>query len=942
MSNEKPCPPPRATYRLQFNHEFRFSDAERLVRYLDRLGISHIYASPWLKARAGSAHGYDIIDHNAFNPEVGDEADFDRLSTALADHGMGHILDFVPNHMGVGGTDNEWWLDVLEWGRASPYAAYFDIDWWMDDAHLRNKVLLPFLGDHYGKILEAGELVAQFDAGTGTFHVSYYDHRFPLAVRDYATLIRAALQDAGGETAAALQACAEEAAALRITASTSRRRATRVRTRAAALKQELATLAGANPELRDRLQQAAASLNGTPGDSRSFRPLHRLLESQAYRLAYWRVAADEINYRRFFDINDLAGIRMENPQLFDTAHRLVGRLLREGRLAGLRIDHIDGLLDPAGYCAQLARLVPQPFYLVVEKILAQQEQLRDEWPVAGTSGYDFLNQVNELLVDSTAEAVLSRTYRRFTGMDANFDEVVYRSKKRVMETQLTSELHVLARDLDRISESHWDTRDYTRDSLAAALKEVIACFPVYRTYVDTRGAAAPDRHEIIRAIAAARRRWGRPDRDIFDFIESVLTTDLIRRPRSGYKRAAVIRFAMRFQQYSSPVMAKGFEDTALYRYSRLSGLNDVGGDPRRFGMSSEEFHRANELRAEHWPHSMLATATHDTKRGEDVRARLAVLSTMADEWSRQVRRWARLNWSRKRLVDNAPAPDRNDEYLLYQTLVGAWPLELTADHWPRPHVAEFIERIQAYMHKAVREAKVHSSWANPDEEYEQAVTDFIARILDADASRRFLEQFLPFQQRIAEAGMLNGLVQVALKLTCPGVPDIYQGTELWSLDLVDPDNRHPVDFAKRERLLNEVRALDRLDDADRLDAMRELRQNWHDGRIKLFVVHQLLALRATHPSLFAHGDYQALATQDMDQHGCLGFVRNDEQNAIVILVRHRRGVDSDGNLQATLPDILRNADLIDVFTHRRLRPDGACLALGATLDILPVAVLKPV
>lgn len=933
--------PPRATYRLQFNRDFTFADAERIVPYLARLGISHVYASPWLKARAGSAHGYDIIDHNAFNPEVGDEQDFDRLSAALANHGMGHILDFVPNHMGVGKADNEWWLDVLEWGRASPCAGYFDIDWSMDRPGLRHKVLLPFLGDHYGKVLEAGELVPEFDPAAGTFRISYHDHHFPIAVRDYALLIRAAARHAPAAAVPALRACADEAAALRLTANTSGKRAALLHTRAITLKQRLVTLAAADPDVRACLEQAAAAFNGEPGDARSFRPLHRLLEAQAYRLAYWRVAADEINYRRFFDINELAGIRIENRALFDTVHHLVQRLLAEGRLSGLRIDHIDGLFDPAGYCARLAGLVPQPFYVVVEKILAQHERLRTDWPISGTSGYDFLNQVNMLLIEPAGEAALTRAYRRFAGAETDFDEVLYASRKQVIETRLNSELHVLARDLDRISESHWNTRDYTLDSLAAALREVAACFPVYRTYVDAAGAAGEDRHEIARAIAAARQRWHRPGEDIFDFIQAVLTTDLVRRPRSGYNRAAVIRFAMKFQQYSSPVMAKGFEDTAMYRYHRLTGLNEVGGDPRRFGLSNTEFHRANENRARHWPQAMLATATHDTKRGEDVRARLAVLSAMPEEWSRQVRRWARLNRLRKPIVDGTPAPGRNDEYLLYQTLIGAWPLDLMGENRLKNSTGNFIQRIQAYMNKAIREAKVLSSWSNPNEEYEQAVAEFIARILDPNRGRRFLAEFLPFQQRVAETGMLNSLVQVSLKLTCPGVPDIYQGTELWNLDLVDPDNRRPVDFQRREKLLSAVREIDRLDDGARLRAIDEMRRNWHDGRIKLFIVYKLLALRAEHSDLFARGDYRPLEPSGAGANGIMAFARGTGHASIIVLVRLHSPAEPEPSFQVTLPEDHRGEAWTDVLTYRRFTSYGTSISLDRAFDTLPVAVLDP-
>ncbi|HET7371628.1 MAG TPA: malto-oligosyltrehalose synthase, partial [Gammaproteobacteria bacterium] len=480
MNNDVAKPVPRATYRLQFNRDFTFADAERLVPYLAELGISHLYASPWLKARAGSLHGYDIIDHNAFNPEVGSAEDFDRLSDALNRHGLGHILDFVPNHMGVAEVDNEWWLDVLEWGRASLYADYFDIDWSPTDPHLRNKVLLPFLGDHYGQVLEAGDLQPRFDADNGSFSIWYFKHRFPLAPHDYALLIRAGAAD--DDAPVELATLVEQFAGLRVSPTASARRVNDVRRRAAELKARLATLAAGEPAARAAIEAGVVALAGRAGEPETFKPLHRLLERQAYRLAYWRVAADEINYRRFFDINDLAGIRIENPALFDAAHRLVGELLAKRRLDGLRLDHVDGLFDPGAYCRRLSGLVERPFYIAVEKILAHHEHLRD-WPVAGTTGYDFMNQVNGFLVDPNGEAAMTRAYHRFVGREIDFSALVYEAKRQAIDTKLSSELHVLARDLNRIAERHWNTRDYTLESLTAALREIVACFPVYRTYV---------------------------------------------------------------------------------------------------------------------------------------------------------------------------------------------------------------------------------------------------------------------------------------------------------------------------------------------------------------------------------------------------------------------------------------------------------------------------
>jgi (1->4)-alpha-D-glucan 1-alpha-D-glucosylmutase len=881
MTDETSKTVPRATYRLQFNREFTFADAQRLVPYLADLGISHLYASPWLKARAGSLHGYDIIDHNAFNPEVGSPEDFDRLSDALARHGLGHILDFVPNHMGIAQADNQWWLDVLEWGRASPYADYFDIDWKPTDPRLRNKVLLPFLGDHYGHVLEAGGLQPRFDADGGTFSVWYYEHRFPLAPRDYAVLIRAGAAATGAPIE--LTTLAEQCAGLSVPPTASARRVAGVRHRADELKMRLKTLAAGDPAARAVLAAGVEILAGRPGEPASFKPLHRLLERQAYRLAYWRVAADEINYRRFFDINDLAGIRIENPALFDVAHRLVARLLAEGKLSGLRIDHIDGLFDPREYCRRLEALVDRPFYVSVEKILAHHEHLRD-WPVAGTTGYDFMNQVNDFLVDPAGEDAMTRAYREFIGRNVDFDDLVYRARIRVIDTKLSSELHVLARDLNRLAERDWSTRDYTLESLTAALRQVVACFPVYRTYVDARGASADDRRDIGWAVARARQRWEAADESIFDFIEAALTTDLADQRGNSRARGRITRFAMRFQQYTSPVMAKGFEDTALYRYNRLIGLNEVGGDPDQFGSSPAAFHHANIERAKHWPSAQLATATHDSKRGGDARARLAVLASMPERWSEHAQNWARYNQRKKTDIDGQAAPDRNDEYLLYQTLVSAWPPALLDAEGNREAGGDFAERVQRCMNKAIREAKRHSSWTNANDAYEQAMAEFIARVLDPDASPLFMADFKPFAREVAELGVDMSLVQLALTLTCPGVPDVYQGGELWDLNLVDPDNRRAVDFKLRAHCLDKVKRAGRLRGAERVSAVRAMRENWRDGQIKLFVLRELLMLRRRYAALFDKGGYEALKVTGPRAERVLAFAREYQDRRIVIAV----------------------------------------------------------
>ncbi len=815
----------RATYRLQFHQGFTFRDAVALVPYLARLGISHVYASPLMEARPGSTHGYDIVNHARLNPEIGSEAEFAALVGALRARGMGVILDIVPNHMAVGG-DNAWWLDVLEWGEASPYAAYFDINWDAAREDLKGRVLLPVLGDQYGTILESGQIALAFDAAEGTFSAWYYDHRFPISPLSYSTILHR-----GGEALSELAAAFTELRRLPPRAA---------RERAGELKRRLAA-AAATPAVTAAIAATLRGFAGRPGRPRSFRRLHRLLEAQAYRIANWRVAAEEINYRRFFNINDLAGLRIELPELFEATHRLVFDMVDRGQVQGLRIDHIDGLFDPAMYCAELDARLDGSAYVVVEKILARYERL-PEWPIAGSTGYDFLNQALELFVDPAAEAAMSRVYRRLSGRGESFDAMLYAAKKRIMQVNLASEMNVLARRFHRLSMSEWQTRDFTFNGLLAALEEVIAAFPVYRTYVSPRGAGADDRRYIDWAIGLAKKRWATEDTTILDFIYGVLVAEL-----PGHSHPDdVLRTAMQFQQVTGPVMAKACEDTAFYRYFRLLALNEVGGDPRRFGMSAGAFHHVMQERVRAWPRAMVTTATHDTKRGEDARLRIALLSEMPREWGRRVAQWLRLNRRHRGLIDDDPVPDRNLEYALYQTLVGAWPPLL--DPTDADGVAALAERVEAAMVKAVREGKEQSGWSYPNEAYEAGLRRFVRGVLDAARPNPFLADFAGFVAGLARPAAIASVAQLVLKLTVPGVPDIYQGGELWDFSLVDPDNRRPVDWVERQHLL------DAMADARAAD----LAESWQDGREKLFVTARLLRLRCRHAALFAAGDYQPL------------------------------------------------------------------------------------
>lgn len=879
---------PLSTYRLQLNSAFTFNDAAALVPYLRDLGVTHCYASPYLKARAGSPHGYDIVDHAALNPEIGSEEDFNRFVTVLTQHDMGHIMDLVPNHMAVGGGDNAWWLDVLENGEASSYAEYFDIDWNPLKDVLRGKVLCPVLGDHYGAVLEKGLLMLVFDAPRGCFSVFYYDHHFPIDPMTYPQLLLAALPplrarlDKDNWHLMEFESLISAFSRLPMKRETApQRRAERQRDKEV-LKQRLARLGEACPDIVEAINEAVAGVNGKPGDAASFDALHALLEQQAYRLAYWQVADDEVNYRRFFDVNALAGVRVEQPEVFAATHDFVLSLIRQGKLDGLRIDHPDGLYDPLEYYerlqAQAADGDGEPVYIVVEKILANHEHLREEWPVQGTTGYEFANLVNGVFVYADAERSLRRLYERFIGQSISFEELLYDRKKLVMRMMLAGQLAVLANLLDQISEKDRRTRDFTRHELRNSLTEIVAWFPVYRTYVRPGQVTTEDRRYVEWAVAQAQKRAFIIDRSIFDYLRRCLLLEGLDERAAGSQRA-IADFAMKFQQYSAPVMAKGMEDTAFYSYNRLISLNEVGGDPARFGVSLAAFHHANQERARRWPHTLLSTSTHDTKRSEDVRARINVLSELAAEWKLHVTRWSRINRARKRKIDGQVAPSRNDEYLLYQTLIGAWPLEETDDEV----LARFADRIDAYMLKAMREAKVRTSWRNPNAEYEAAVSAFVRALLANRAHNLFLGDFVPFQQRVARYGMLNSLSQTLLKLTVPGVPDLYQGNEIWDFSLVDPDNRRPVDYDRRRALLTEIKSLFVGAEDTWAAAARGLLDRQADGCTKLYVTWRMLGLRRDYPDLFRHGRYQALVVHGPRAEHLCAYARVDDEHAAIVV-----------------------------------------------------------
>jgi (1->4)-alpha-D-glucan 1-alpha-D-glucosylmutase len=872
---------PRATYRVQLNKSFTFKDVTAIVPYLGSLGISHVYCSPYFKARAGSVHGYDVVDHNELNPEIGDRADFESFVAALRSHNMGHILDIVPNHVGIMGADNAWWMDVLENGQASKYADYFDIEWNPANPALKGKVLVPVLGDPYGVVLDKGELELKFEREAGSFAVFYHEHRMPIDPQTYPLIIDRIL---ARTYSAELEELRRGFASL-----ADRRDPTEEQTaqRDAAkeiLKRRLTVLCSEAPLVREAIESVVRSFAGTPGDSGTFDALHELLEVQPYRLASWRVAPDEINYRRFFDVNDLAGLRVENLTVFENTHRLLFELVGEGKIDGLRVDHPDGLRDPEQYFHRLQGRVAAlhgapggrathpgavpaaspdppdfgvagqkrnlPIYLVAEKITASFEHLPPKWPVHGETGYHFANVVNRLLVDAATKSRMDRVYHAFIEQNLEWANVAYDAQHMILRRSLASELSVVANQLTRIAQADRHTRDFTYNILRQTLAEVIACFPVYRTYVGD-SASDTDRRYIDWAIATARRRRTAGEAPAFDFVRAALLMELPVATES--LRRQLRNFAMKFQQVTAPITAKGVEDTSLYRFNRLTSLNEVGGEPDAYGSTVRAFHADSQHRARFWPHEMLGTSTHDTKRSEDVRARISVLSEMTQVWRKTIERWTRINRLRKREVEGQPAPSLNDEYLLYQTLIGSWPLEEPDE----TALAVYRERIEAYMIKAAREAKSRTSWANVSAEYEEALLQYIRALLEQRDGNLFLTDFSAFQRRISRFGLLNALSQTLCKLTAPGVPDLYQGNEIWDFSLVDPDNRRPVDYAKRRRMLAELEGIDMDVCVDR-GLIKSLLDGIRDGRCKLFLTWKVLQFRRDHESLFRDGEYLPL------------------------------------------------------------------------------------
>ncbi len=904
---------PVSTYRLQFNRAFTFRQATGIIDYLHALGISEIYASPYFRAKAGSLHGYDIVDHNSLSSEIGTEEDYRAMIAKLKRHDIGQILDIVPNHMCIECSENAWWQDVLENGPGSPYASYFDIDWTPVKKELKDKVLIPILGDQYGNVLESQGLTLMFEEGA--FFVYYYDHKFPLQPQTYTVILEHHLERL-------TQGLTEENVnyeeylsiirALKNLPSYMETAPARIEERhreKEVIKRRLLSLVNLSREVRLHINENVRLFNGTKGDPRSFDLLDNLLSQQIFRLSHWRVATEEINYRRFFDINGLGAVRMERPDVFRATHRLILRMVQEGGVTGIRIDHPDGLYNPVEYFHRLQRgcfvsrsLAPgvepsteeerelakryddavlaypayKPFYIVGEKILTKAERMPEDWPIFSTTGYVFLNSVNGIFIDNESAKAFDAIYEKFIYGKIGIQEIAADKKKLVMQVSMASEMNTLGHYLNDLSEKNRHTRDFTLNSLRNAVIEVVACFPVYRSYTNTWSVSDRDRQVVELAVSKAKRRNPAISESIFDFVKDVL---LLRFPpdMKDDDKAAWLDFVMRFQQITGSVMARGVEDTAFYVYNRLVSLNEVGGAPERFGTPIETFHGQNIERWKSWPHALITTATHDTKRGEDTRQRINVLSEFPRDWAEHVKYWARTNKKKKTIIDGIEAPDRNDEYLLYQTLIGAWPPGQNTGHSP-----EFIDRIRDYMLKASREAKVNTSWISPNTKYEEALSEFIAAILNPKAENRFLEDFLPFQRVVSHFGMFNSLSQTLLKIASPGVPDFYQGTELWDFSLVDPDNRRPVDYNARIDALARIR-----EQEARMTGValaRELSQNRDDGWIKLYVIYKALNFRKANRLIFEQGEYVPLEMRgEYAAHAC-AFARRAESGTIIVAV----------------------------------------------------------
>ena len=943
-----------ALYRLQFNKDFKFQDASRLLDYLSDLGVTHVYASPILTSRRGSTHGYDVIDPTRLNPELGTEADFYAFHDNLQKHDMSLILDIVPNHMSAS-SENSWWMDVLENGPESAYASYFDIDWHPPSRSLEGKILLPVLGGPFGEVLERQEL--QLVLLEGKFFVQYFESLFPLAPRTYRRILKHRVDQLKallGEESPVYQEYSGVIAAVSALPDRESQKADAVgdkRLQFENTKERLRQLLSGNAYIQTFLQQNLKDLNGEANNAASLSLLERVLAEQHYVLAYWQNVNEEINYRRFFTINDLVGLRVEDPLVFEATHALIGRLVEQNAVTGLRIDHIDGLRDPLAYLNRLhervvARnpaLASSPAPVFVEKILARGESLPSDWPVAGTTGYDFLNALNCFFVNPRGTEKLEQIYFKFLGKNLVYEEVLYHKKKSVMTRLLGVEMRALGHQLGMLAGDDRYARDISRSELTQALMETTAYFSVYRTYIRNLEVPFPDGQRVEKALTEAQARRPQLSAASFGFLADVLL--LRNRPHLfPDQREARLAFVVRWQQFTGPIMAKAFEDSFLYVYTPLISLNEVGGDPRPSTAPSADFPNFIKERSLHWEYPLNTTTTHDTKRAEDVRARINVLAEIPEDWQAHLKRWAKRNAAHRKVVGGQPVPDPNEEIFLYQTLLGIYPLE-TAD------VPALVDRLQAYAVKATREAMVHTRWTQPNLAHEHALKTFVASILKTGPRNAFLRDFSVFKDRIAYYGMINGLSQTLLKIVSPGIPDFYQGSELWDLRLVDPDNRQPVDFIKRNAMLARLKQVGQ---SQRSSLPEELTSHWQDGQIKLHLIWKALNFRRQHHQLFSNGNFVAIGAHGRRQNNVAAFLRRYKKEWLLVVVPRWLAREdyplsaasqngfwrkTDIRLQSSAPQHWINVLTGEEFPSRSAR-GARSLAVGELLRKFPVALIS--
>jgi (1->4)-alpha-D-glucan 1-alpha-D-glucosylmutase len=924
---------PTATYRIQFHSEFKFEQAKNIAAYLAELGISDLYASPIFKARKGSTHGYDVVDPTQLNPELGTLEDFEALSNEIQRHNMGWLQDIVPNHMAYD-SQNSWLMDVLENGPDSDAFYYFDIEWDQVYEDIKGRVLAPMLGNFYGQCLENGEI--QLDYDENGLNVNYFSLKLPVRIESYGKFITQNLGHLGRSLGRRHPDFIKLLGIVYLIKSAPGETKGKERyDQIAFVKGLLWELYTQNSEVKDFIDSNVKFFNGEKGNPESFNYLDNLLKEQFYRLSFWKVGAEEINYRRFFTVNELISVKVQEIKVFHKTHSLINQLVEEGKITGLRIDHIDGLYDPTEYLKRL-REKTGDVYITVEKILEVKEKLPEIWPIQGTSGYDFLNYVNGIFCKGENEQQLTDIYKKFTGVGSNYEELFIEKKHLIVDKNLAGDVDNLAQILKKIASQSRLGIDFTMNGLKRTLAEVLMLFPVYRTYINGDGLSEDDSLYIKGVIEEARGRIPLLLNEL-NFIEKLLLLEW-EESLTPEQNALRLHFVMRLQQLSGPLMAKGIEDTLFYVYNRLTSLNEVGGNPGKFGITVSDFHEFNQKQSVAWTYKMNATATHDTKRGEDVRARLNVLSEIPQEWDKQVKRWSEINRFKKIKLKGRSVPVPNDEYFFYQTLVGAYPFnESETEH--------FLVRVKDYMLKSVREAKLYTAWLRPDTDYEDGFLSFVEKVLEHNESNQFFQEFLPFQQRVAEYGIFNSLSQTLLKYTSPGVPDTYQGTEFWDLSMVDPDNRRPVDYQQRIACLQEIREKSQTDILKLID---ELSSHQEDGRIKLFLTYKLLQARKENLEVFQKGDYLPLEVVGKFKDNIVAFARSfGDTMAIAVAPRFLTSLIQPGeyplgeqvwaDTELELPQPVQS-NWRDAITNQTISGNGR-IAIAQILQHFPVALL---